>query len=186
MVHPKTIEEYERLGIKEQYDETAHDRALKDKREITKHDKNPKIQITDVYRVRIADDQGAQSEYIIWQQDVTAKTDIDNYHRWHEDAHDTSIYYTPMVEKSIRLNPETEQQETFTNQVLGIETHYQYPFNKENIDMLKKRVNLATRYMVKDVSGFTRSVNTFADWSTKPFDELIAGQRQSQTVAASR
>lgn len=178
MVHPNTIAEYERLGIKEQYDETAHDRVLKDKREITKHDKNPKTQITDVYRVRVANDEGTQQEFIIWQQDIIAKTDIDNYHRWHEDANDTSIYYTPLVEKSIRLNPETEQQETFTNQVLGTESHYLYAFNKENIDMLKKKVNLATRYMVKDVSGFTRTVNNFVDWSTKPFDELIAGAQR--------
>jgi len=174
MVHPKTIEEYERLKVSDQYEETAHDSHLKSVREITKNDKNPKTYVTDVYRIRVEDELGSQSQYIIWQQDVVAKTDIDNTYRWHEDASDTSIYYTPTFEKSVRLNPDTEQQEVVVKQMLGRETHYPYPFDQKNIDMIKKRVSLATRYYVKDHSGFTRAVANFADWSTRSFDELIS------------
>lgn len=175
MVHPKTIAEYERLKIGDEYEETPHDQHLKNVRKITENDKNPQRLVTDVYRVRVADEAGTQSEYIIWQQDVVAKTDIDNAYRWHEDANDTSIYYTPTVERGIRLNPETEQQETYVKQVLGAETHYLFPFEPKHIEMIKKKVRLATRYYVKDTSGFSRAVANFADWSTKSFDELIGG-----------
>jgi len=181
LVHPKTIEEYERLKISDQYEETAHDSHLKSVREITKNDKAPKTFVTDVYRVRVADEYGTESEYIIWQQDVVAKTDIDNTYRWHEDASDTSIYYTPVVEKAVRLNPDTEQSETYVKQMRGLETHYQYPFEQKNIDMIKKKVTLATRYYARDNSGFTRAVTNFADWSTRSFDELIRGSSAPKT-----
>lgn len=179
MVNPLTVQEYERLGIKEQYIETAHDEALSIKREVTKSDPKPRIQVTDCYRIQIQDDQGVTSEYIIWQQDIIAKSAIDNTHRWHELADDTCIYYTPLVEKAIRLNPETEQQETYVNQVLGMDTHYQYPFNKQNIDMIKKKVNIRTRFYVKDESDFVRAVPDFATWSTKSFADLIGASMGS-------
>lgn len=152
---------------------TAHDDALAWFREITKTDTKPKVQITQVYRIRISDDEGATSEYIIWEQHITAKSALDNPRTWHELADDTSVYNTPLVEKAVRLNPQTEQQEVYVNQVLGVDKHYQYPFNKQNIDMIKKKVNIRTNFYVKDQSGFVRKVSDFNSWSTKSFAELI-------------
>jgi hypothetical protein len=173
VVNPLTIQEYQKLGIAEQYIETAHDAALKTSRDMTQSDTHKKVQITDVYRKQISDEEGVTSEYITWQQHVTGRSAIDNPHTWLELADDTSIYYTPRVEKSVRLNPETEQQEVFVNQILGQDTRYQYPFNKENIAMIKKKVNIRTRFYVQDEADFMRVVPDFNQWSTKSFGELI-------------
>jgi hypothetical protein len=88
--------------------------------------------------------------------------------------------------REIRYNPEKEEMETVVKQwdFSDMKKHYLYPFNKENIDMIKKITanNHKCNWEVMDDStGRARSVANFEDWSTKDFDTLLNPPKQPLT-----
>lgn len=185
MTHPKTIESYDNLTGNQAGDykrrfEKGHDITVEAKKALIVNDPNKVTKVTSVYRLRIEDN----SEYILWQEEITGHSGIGNEIKYELGFDDTSRYYIPIPRKEIRYNPQTEQNETIerVDDLSQMKVNYLYPFNKENINLIKDKVNKNNPrcpFYVKDSQGMTRTVTRgFSEWSTKPFEWLIENHEQ--------
>lgn len=179
MPHPKTLQAYKEAGVDYQIkgDKVELDRARKAaSKDLQAHAEgkpnNVKRHINAMFRFRTLDDQ----EFILYEQDITAKANItDNVVSWHEDKEDTSMYFTPIVDRKVTYDPETEEPQYSAQQIRSTEVNYLIPFNAEEANKLKPFTNRGTYYYVTQERGLTRAVDRFDDWLKKPFDVLLAG-----------
>lgn len=123
---------------------------------------------------------------ITWDQQTTGHTGLGNPVSYPEDKDDLCIWYEPIATTRNIFNPQTEEMETVTTQwdFSDVKKHYLYPFNAENIAMIKKITanNPKCNRGVEDAStGKARSVNNFEDWSSKDFDTLLNPPKQPLT-----
>jgi hypothetical protein len=181
MAHEKTIAAFKNAG----YDWTvwhekgyeAHNREIKP---VIDKDPNKTVKVNSVYRKRVEDETDASKllEVITWDQITIAHTPLGNPIELNETANDLCFWLEPTTKQQVRYNPETEERETITvpGDFSEVKKHYLYPFNKENIAMIKKITSNNSRkcnWYVEDENMKSRSVNNFEDWSTKTFNELM-------------
>jgi hypothetical protein len=167
MVHPKTLQAYKDAGV--EFIAKGEDTTKDLYKRKTENDKNKKIHITEMQRFRDADG----SEYILYEQDVEAETEISKeILQWHDNKEDTSIWVQPIADKRYNYDPETDTRKEVVVGVRREIIHYDIPFTKENAEKLKPLTNRSTEFNVKE--GIVRKA-TYEDWLNRPFDELIAG-----------
>jgi hypothetical protein len=145
-------------------------------------DPNKTVKVNSVYRKRVDDEtDGGQSskllEVITWDQITIAHTPLGNPIEMVEMSSDLCYWLAPTVKQQVRYNPDTEERETMDipGDFSQVKKHYLYPFNKENIAMIKKITsnNRKCNWYVEDENMKSRSVNNFEDWSEKSFHELM-------------
>jgi len=189
VAHEKTIQAYAAAGIDyKTWHEKGTEIVVRDRKKLIEKDENKKVVVNSVYRVKVDDGDGvSESEFITWDATTTGHTGLGNKIEYHEDARDLCSWQEPITTKTIRFNQETEQEETITNtDISETRTHFLYPFSKENIEMIKKltKNNRKCNFAVMDnQTGVTRTVDTFEEWSTKPFDSLIVRQKNKNELA---
>lgn len=137
--------------------------------------------VNSVTRLQVEQDDQIK-EVIVFDQTVSGKTGgLGNSIKFWESKDETSVWYEPVVQMEVRWNAEKEEMETITKQDFSeIIPHYLYEFNKTNIQMIKEitRNNLKrVMWYVKDTTGLTRTINSFEEWSSKPFESLKVGQK---------
>jgi hypothetical protein len=187
LAHPKTIEAYSAAGINyKDFHEKGTEVAVREKKKLVEKDPNKKVVVGSVYRIKIDDGFSEAYEVITWDQQTIGHTGLGNLVSYHENTRDLCTWQEPITTKETRFNPETEQTETITKpDISEVKTHYLYPFNKENIAMIEKltKNNRKCNFAVMDnQKGISRSVDTFEEWSTKPFDSLIIRRRNQNEL----
>src|SRR5436309_1337127 len=187
MALPKTIEAYKEIGIEySKLNERGYEVAIHGQKELIKNDKNKTEIISNVYRMKVENPTGTETqEVILFDKTTTGHTGLGNQITFWESAQDLCLWLEPIGAMQTRFNPETEETETTSNvEDLRHKTHYLFAFNKENIAMIKEitKNNRRCNFYVKDKSSdLTRIVaNGFKDWSTKPFDELLAPEASKE------
>lgn len=177
MAHPRTIEAFDKVGEKGDYKrryEKGHEVVAQAKKELIEKDPDKTVKVHNVYRIRVED---GVSEFITWDQTTYGKTGIGNPVEVYESADDLCIWKEPIVEREIRFNVEKQEQEMVNKpDISQVITHYLYPFNKANIDMIQKITKSNHRrckFYIRDVQGITRAVKDYESWSSKSFDFLI-------------
>ena len=143
-------------------------------------DLNKTVKVNSVYRKRVEDETDGSKllEVITWDQITIARTPLGNPIELNENASDLCYWLEPTTRQQVRYNPETEERETMNvpGDFSQVKKHYLYPFNKENIAMIKKITGNNSRkcnWYAEDENMRSRSVNNFADWSEKTFNELM-------------
>jgi len=141
-----------------------------------------------VYRVKIDDaiseseasnNNNNNEEVILFDKTTTGKTGLDNPVTYYEGPDDLCVWYEPTVVTQIEFNPKTEQNEMVTKvgDLSEIKAHYLYPFNKENIAMIKGLVKNSRHsggrsssscnfYVLDKSTGMTRLVESFEQWAS--------------------
>jgi hypothetical protein len=170
MVNEQTLAAYKTAGV--DYMFKGPEEHIQLQREKSSQDKNKKRWINQMFRFRTNDSK----EYILYRQTITTQANSSmNELTWNEDFDDISVYLVPIVEKVSRYDDETGKQTIENKQIKYVDTRYLIPFNEKEAMKLKPFTNLSTRYFVRQEGGIERTVLTFEEWLTGPFDELIAG-----------
>lgn len=154
--------------------EKGHEKTVAAQKELIAKDDKKTTKVLSVYRLKAEDGIG---EFITWDQITEGHTGIGNLISYYEGHDDLCVWYEPVPEKEIRFNVEKQEQEVVTKpDISQVKKHYLYPFNKSNVDMIKKITanNRRCQFYVKDTMGITRVVKNFDEWSSKDFDTLIA------------
>ncbi len=171
----------------ESFDDLPEDIVIRQKKELLEGQET-KVRLYHIYRVRV-NKGGGNTEEVIWFTKITSGyTGIGNYVEYEETPKTTSIWYEPIVGKKVIFDPEKEQMKEIPveDDLSKTIVHYEYPFNKENIKMINdgtKDNQLDVHWYVLDLAtNFSRSVDNFSDWSTKPFSDLLRqGGRSSSS-----
>jgi hypothetical protein len=187
LVHPRTVEAFAKAGVNyKDFHEKGHDVAIREKKEQLKNDKNTKTTINAVYRKKVEDENRNPIEVIAWWAYTTGKTGLGNPVEYTEGPDDLAYWLEPIATTRNIFNPETEEMQTVTTQwdFSDMKKHYLYPFNAENIAMIKKITAISPKcsWIVEDgVTGRSREVKNFEDWSSKDFDTLLNPPKQPLT-----
>jgi hypothetical protein len=184
MVNQRTLEEYEKAGVK--YVTSADDDYLANERGRVSDDlqaqkegkpNNVNRRINAIYRFRTLRGE----EHILYHQDITAQANVTkNRVKWHEAPPETSMYRVPIVERAIKYDQETEKQSTEIKQIQSVETYYTIPFTEEEVMKLNPYTDLGTMFYVSQEQGITRTIDDFEEWLTIPFQYLIEGSHGIQ------
>ncbi|NAL78407.1 hypothetical protein [Nitrososphaera sp. AFS] len=179
MTHPKTIEAYDSLTGNQAGDYKrrfgkGNDVIIESKKALIEKDPNKQTKVLAVHRLRLEDN----SEYILWQEEIIGHSGIGNEIKYELGWSDLCYWLEPIPRKEIKYNPQTEQNEVIerVDDLSQMKVHYLYPFNKENINLIKDKIKSNPRcpFYVKDVQGMTRTVTRgFSEWKDKPFEWLI-------------
>jgi hypothetical protein len=179
MVNDRTLAEYRTAGV--DYMFKGPEEHIMSEKAKSSQDKNKHRWVNQMFRFRTNE----ANEYILYRQVITTKANYSgNEISWTEDFDDTSLYRVPIVEKVTKFDHETEKQTIENKQIKRVDTHYLIPFNEEEAAKLKPYTNLGTRYFVRQEDGIERTVSSYEEWLTRPFEELIAGIPASASVAS--
>ena len=155
--------------------EKGNEVVVHERKKQLQQDQNQTVKVNSVYRQRVEDEDantGKLIEIIKWNQTITCHTGLGNPVSYYEDVNDLCIWYAPTQTEEIKFNAETEQKETIVKPAdfSMVKKHYLYPFNKENIDMIKKITsnNRKCNWYIEDENAKVRVVNNFDDWTKNP------------------
>lgn len=177
-MHPKTIESYDNLAGNQAGDwkrrfEKGHDVIVEEKKKLIEKDPNKVTKVLAVYRLRIEDD----SEYILFSEQITGKSQVGNEISYESGWDDTSRYFIPTARKEIVFDQEKQENivKEHVDDISQMRVNYLYRFDKANIKMIQDKISSNKRcpFYVRDLHGMTRTVKDFRTWAEKPFEWLI-------------
>lgn len=194
MVTEKTIKAFADAGIDySRWHEKGYEIGLRQQKELTKNQDKTEV-IGQVYRVRVSSSppNTRVSEVILYDRTTYTSTPLGNPVTYWEGPEDNGcIWYSVLPTKITRFDSQSEENQVIIDpQDLHIVTNYEYEFNESNIKMIEKLTKNNKQYVswqVRDnTTGFTRACLGFDDWAKKPFDELLALDKQFSKDALER